>query len=53
MEASGETSLLRGNKSCNGKRARERSNLTWEESVMREIKDWSITKERTILQLSG
>jgi hypothetical protein len=29
----------------NVKRGRGRPNLTWEESVKRDIKDWSITKE--------
>ena len=29
----------------NGKRGRGRPNLTWEESVKRDLKDWSITKE--------
>jgi hypothetical protein len=29
----------------NGKRGRRRSNLTWEESVKRNLKDWSVTKE--------
>jgi hypothetical protein len=31
--------------SDNVKRGRVRPNLTWEESVMRDLKDWSITKE--------
>ena len=29
----------------NVKRGRDRQNLTWEESVKRVLKDWSITKE--------
>jgi hypothetical protein len=29
----------------NGKRDRERPNLTWKESVKRDLKDWSITSE--------
>ena len=29
----------------NIKRGRGRPNLTWEESVKRDLKDWSITKE--------
>jgi hypothetical protein len=29
----------------NKKRDRERSNLTWEESVKRDLKNWYITKE--------
>ncbi len=29
----------------NVKRGRGRPNLTWEESVKRDLKDWSITKE--------
>jgi hypothetical protein len=29
----------------NEKRGRERPNLTWEESVKRDLKDWCITKE--------
>jgi hypothetical protein len=29
----------------NGKRGRGRPALTWEESVKRDLKDWSITKE--------
>ena len=29
----------------NGNRGRGRPNLTWEESVKRDLKDWSITKE--------
>jgi hypothetical protein len=29
----------------NEKRGRGRSNLTWEESVKRDLKDWCITKE--------
>jgi hypothetical protein len=29
----------------NKKRGRGRPNLTWEESVKRELKDWCITKE--------
>jgi hypothetical protein len=29
----------------NEKRGRGRPNLTWEESVKRDLKDWSITKE--------
>jgi hypothetical protein len=32
----------------NGKRGRGRSNLTWEEFVKRDLKDWSITKELTL-----
>jgi hypothetical protein len=31
--------------SGNEKRGRERPNLTWEESVKRDLKDWCITKE--------
>jgi hypothetical protein len=30
---------------CNNKRARGRSNLIWEKSVKRDLKDWCITKE--------
>jgi hypothetical protein len=29
----------------NGRRGRGRSNMTWEEYVKRNLKDWSITKE--------
>jgi hypothetical protein len=29
----------------NEKRGRERPNLTWNESVKRDLKDWCITKE--------
>jgi hypothetical protein len=29
----------------NGKRSRGRSNLTWEESMKRDLKDWSVNKE--------
>ena len=29
----------------NVKRGQSRPNLTWEESVKRDLKDWSITKE--------
>ena len=29
----------------NVKRGRGRQNLTWEDSVKRNLKDWSITKE--------
>jgi len=32
-------------RTSNGKRGRGRPNLTWEESVKRDLKDWSITKE--------
>jgi hypothetical protein len=32
-------------RSGNEKRGRVRSNLTWEESVKRDLKDWCITKE--------
>jgi hypothetical protein len=32
-------------RSGNEKRDRERTNLTWEESVKRDLKDWCITKE--------
>jgi hypothetical protein len=32
----------------NNKRDRERSNLTWEESVKRDLNDWCITKELTL-----
>jgi hypothetical protein len=32
-------------RSGNKKRGRGRSNLTWEESVKRDLKDWCITKE--------
>ena len=32
----------------NVKRGRGRPNLTWEESVKRDLKDWSITKELTM-----
>jgi hypothetical protein len=32
-------------RSGNEKRGRERPNLTWEESVKRDLKDWCITKE--------
>ena len=32
-------------RSGNEKRGRGRSNLTWEESVKRDLKDWCITKE--------
>jgi hypothetical protein len=32
----------------NKKRGRGRSNLTWEESVKRDLKDWCITKELTL-----
>jgi hypothetical protein len=31
-----------------GKRGKRRLNLTWEESVKRYLKDWSITKELTL-----
>ena len=30
------------------KRGRERPNLTWKESVKRDLKDWNIAKELTI-----
>jgi hypothetical protein len=29
----------------NNKRGRGRQNMTWEESVKRDLKDWCITKE--------
>jgi hypothetical protein len=32
----------------NEKRGRERPNLTWQESVKRDLKDWCITKELTL-----
>jgi hypothetical protein len=32
----------------NGKRNRGIPNLTWEESMKRDLKDWSITKELTL-----
>ena len=32
----------------NVKRGRGRPNLTWEESIKRDLKDWSITKELAI-----
>jgi hypothetical protein len=32
----------------NVKRGRGRLNLTWEESVKRDLKDWSITKELAV-----
>jgi hypothetical protein len=32
----------------NKKRGRERPNLTWDESVKRDLKDWCITKELTL-----
>jgi hypothetical protein len=32
----------------NERRSRRRPNLTWEESVKRDLKDWSITKELTL-----
>jgi hypothetical protein len=32
----------------NVKRGRDRLNLTWEESVKRDLKDWSITKELAV-----
>ena len=32
----------------NVKRGRGRPNLTWKESVKRDLKDWSITKELAI-----
>jgi hypothetical protein len=32
-------------RSGNEKRGRGRPNLTWEESVKRDLKDWCITKE--------
>jgi hypothetical protein len=32
-------------RSGNEKRGRKRSNLTWEESVKRDLKNWCITKE--------
>jgi hypothetical protein len=35
-------------RSSNEKRCRVRSNLTWEESVKRDLKDWCITKELAI-----
>jgi hypothetical protein len=33
------------NETSNEKRGRRRPNLTWEESMKRDLKDWSITKE--------
>jgi hypothetical protein len=35
-------------RTSNKKRARGRPNLTWEESVKRDLKDWFITKELTL-----
>jgi hypothetical protein len=35
-------------RSGNEKRSRGRPNLTWEESVKRDLKDWCITKELTL-----
>jgi hypothetical protein len=32
----------------NGKRGRGRPNLTWEESMKRDMMDWSITKELSL-----
>jgi hypothetical protein len=32
----------------NRKRGRGPSNMTWEESVKRDLKDWCITKELTL-----
>jgi hypothetical protein len=32
-------------RSSNAKRSRGRPNLTWEECVKRDLKDWCITKE--------
>jgi hypothetical protein len=32
-------------RSGNEKRGRERPNLTWEEAVKRDLKDWCISKE--------
>jgi hypothetical protein len=32
----------------NERRGRGRPNLTWEESVKRDLKDWSITEELTL-----
>jgi hypothetical protein len=32
-------------RTCNERRGRGRLNLTWEEYVKRDLKDWCITKE--------
>jgi hypothetical protein len=43
----GEASIRNGviRRTSNKKRDRGRSNLTWEEFVKRDLKDWCITKE--------
>jgi hypothetical protein len=43
MEAPVRSSVIR--RTSNGRRGRGRSNLTWEKSVKRNLKDWSIIKE--------
>jgi hypothetical protein len=43
MEAPVRSGVIR--RFDNEKRARGRPNLTWEESVKRDLKDWCITKE--------
>jgi hypothetical protein len=35
-------------RSGNKKRGRGRSNLTWEESVKRDLKNWCITKDKEL-----
>jgi hypothetical protein len=42
-EASVRSGVIK--QSGNEKRGRGRPNLTWEESVKRDLKDWCITKE--------
>jgi hypothetical protein len=37
----------------NRKRGRGRTNFTWEESVKRDLKDWSIAKEVALDRESG
>jgi hypothetical protein len=43
VEAPVRSGVIR--RSGNEKRGRRRPNLTWEESVKRDLKDWCITKE--------
>jgi hypothetical protein len=37
--------MLQCKRADNVKRGRGRPNLIWEESIRRDLKDWSITKE--------
>jgi hypothetical protein len=45
-EASIHNGVIR--RTNNEKRGRRTPNLTWEESVKRDLKDWCITKELTL-----